>query len=159
MNGVLHSDSRGRSSPIRRTPFAQMVILAEPPPALVSSELFRSVASPHHPHLTRTRWRRRSPPSPPPPRSAWAAAASATATGSSRRSVPTLPLPQLILPPSPPLHAGSRRPRRLLAVSPARSPPPRPRPYPSPRRSKSLLRLHSPSSPAFRPARRREIVV
>ena len=34
MNGVLNSDSRSRSSPIRRTPFAQTVILglAEPLP-------------------------------------------------------------------------------------------------------------------------------
>ena len=102
--------------------------------------------TPHH--HTRTRWRRRSPPSLPPRRSASGAEASATATASSsHRSAPAPPLPNHIVPPSRPLHAGSQRPRRLLAASPALLPPLRPRPSPRARRSKALLYFYSPSSP------------
>ena len=97
---------------------------------------------------TRTRWRRRSPPSLPLRRSASGAEASATATASSsHRSAPAPPLPNHIVPPSRPLHAGSQRPRRLLAASPALLPPLRPRPSPRARRSKALLYFYSPSSP------------
>jgi hypothetical protein len=105
----------------------------------------------HHTTTPRTRWRRRSPPSLPPPCSASGAEASATATASSSpRSVPAPPLPNHIVPPSRPLHAGSQRPRRRHAALPALLPPLRPRPSPRARRSKALLYFPSPSSPPSR---------
>ena len=154
MNGVLNSDSRSRSSPIRRTPFAQMVILAEPPPALVSSRLWPLHTTPTSPErdggaARPPHRRRRAPPgqprpAPPPP---------------SSRVAPSL----LFRSPS----SSFRRPRRRTPApaAPAASSPSRPRA----RRLRGHGRIRAPDGvslccgyiprpPAFCPARRMEIV-